>query len=191
MVRVADRNGALHSEKGIASKAARRKGKKTFGHLIGERLPGEGWKWEEERWERQNPNRNSFGINKQVLIRTPSFLSLSFPTRGASLLRAAVGVYHAAGSPSAPRLLPAGQHGGIRVGSFSAPFNQRSCLHPEDKEEENRETTVEMQGERAGTVFLCLFYLTLSLNIRSFYSLPEGCQAEEVTLRRKELAHTV
>lgn len=84
MLRVADRNGALHSEKGIASKAARRKGKKTFGHLIGERLPGEGWKWEGERWERQNPDRNSFGLNKQALLRTPSlFFSLAFPTRGA------------------------------------------------------------------------------------------------------------
>ena len=47
MLRVAGRNGALHGEKGIASKAAQRKGKKTFGHLIGEHLPGEGWKWRE------------------------------------------------------------------------------------------------------------------------------------------------
>lgn len=40
-LRVADRNGALHGEKGIASEAARRKGKKTFGHLVGEMGGGE------------------------------------------------------------------------------------------------------------------------------------------------------
>lgn len=40
-LRVADRNGALHSEKGIASEAAWRKGKKTFGLLIGEMGGGE------------------------------------------------------------------------------------------------------------------------------------------------------
>lgn len=40
-LRVVDRNGALHSEKGLASEAVRRKGKKTFGHLIGEMGGGE------------------------------------------------------------------------------------------------------------------------------------------------------
>lgn len=80
----------------------------------------------------------------------------------------------------------------VAVGRSTAGSAARSsCLHPEDKAEGSCKTTMGMQGEQARALLLCLFNLTLSLNIRSFYSLLEGCQAEEVTLRRKELARTV
>lgn len=118
----------------------------------------------------------------------------------ASPLGAAVAC-HAVGSPGAPRLLPApclpacclpGSAGASALGAFRLPSAGEAACAPKTK----RERTVKQgwrcrESEQARFPFDCLFYLTLSLNIRSFYSLPEGCQAEEVTLRRKELAHTV
>lgn len=138
----------------------------AFGHIRGGHVSGEGWKL---RGERQNPNRESCKINIYVL-----FCMLLFPS---------FSPWHAVCLLGFVR---------VAVGRSTAGSAARSsCLHPEDKAEGSCKTTAEMQGEQARALLLCLFNLTLSLNIRSFYSLLEGCQAEEVTLRRKELARTV
>lgn len=83
-----------------------------------------------------------------------------------------------------------------RVGaSASAAFQPNSIREAGALNVKKRRTMKQRWGcresEQARFSFDCLFYLTLSLNTRSFSSAAEGCQAGEVTLQRKELARTV